>query len=130
MRRETPNFNMEWVRKLHNIEFLNPETWEQVPDEQVKEGVSRRTISTDRIMVVRYVYAPGSTFPVHSHPEEQIVLVLEGKLVFRTDGGELPMEAGSILAIPGGVPHEAWVEGSETVVSINIFNPPKKEFIK
>ena len=41
-------------------------------------GIERATCSTERTTLVRYRFEPGATFPLHSHPEEQLTVVLEG----------------------------------------------------
>ncbi len=61
------------------------------------------------LMAVRVEGPKGAQAPAHSHPQEQMTLVVSGRLRFRV-GAEWrevgPMEA---VHIPGGVEHEAEV---------------------
>ena len=51
---------------------------------------------------------PGVTFPLHSHPGEEIIYVLEGEWEYRVEGkGATTLKAGDVLFIPAGVNHGA-----------------------
>jgi quercetin dioxygenase-like cupin family protein len=93
--------------------------WESVPAVEVLPGVTRQTVSGTSATVVRYSYAPGSVFPIHSHREEQITVVHSGRIVFTVEDDELELGAGQIAVIAGGVPHGARVIGEELVVTDN-----------
>lgn len=45
----------------------------------------------------------------HSHDEPEIRAAVSGVITFHFDDGPVTMEAGDILLIPGGVPHEVKV---------------------
>lgn len=100
--------------------------WSAVPEEMPQPGVIRQTVHAERQSLVRYRYAPGSVFPVHAHPEEQITVVLRGTLAFEIDGTELLGEPGDIIVIPGGVAHGARVVGDEEVETLNTFVPRRE----
>ena len=97
--------------------------WDEAPVSEPLPGITRQSISGDRQTMVRYVYAPGSVFPVHSHPEEQITVVLSGRIVFTVDGARHDLGPGDVAVLPGGLAHGATVEGDETVVTINTLSP-------
>jgi quercetin dioxygenase-like cupin family protein len=51
-------------------------------------------------------FAPGTSFPRHSHPGEEIAYVVAGKLEYRRDGRPaVILEAGDALFIPAGTVH-------------------------
>ena len=57
---------------------------------------------------VRVDLDPGVTFPLHSHPGEEIIYVLDGVWEYQVEGkGTLTLEAGKVLFIPAGVKHGA-----------------------
>jgi quercetin dioxygenase-like cupin family protein len=62
--------------------------------------------------------APGAVIPLHTHPQEEAFVVTEGKLVFRLDGAELEVAAGTTVRIPPGVPHAVHNNRSETARSL------------
>lgn len=104
-------------------------TWDKRPFKTLPGGVRRKVISTDKVMVVKYLYDPGAVFPEHSHTQEQMVVVEKGEIIFDVAGRSYPMGPDSVLVIPGSVPHSAHVVGEAQVESINIFHPVKEEFL-
>ena len=51
-------------------------------------------------------FAPGVSFPKHSHPGEELVYVVEGSLEYTLDGSApVTLKAGESLFIPAGTPH-------------------------
>ncbi|WP_413993720.1 cupin domain-containing protein [Labrys okinawensis] len=72
--------------------------------------LQRHDLSTPgREMVqARIDFAPGASFPRHSHPGEEIIYVLEGSLEYEVAGKPpLTLQAGGVLFIPAGVVHSA-----------------------
>ncbi|MFW6104825.1 MAG: hypothetical protein ACOC6I_03190, partial [Candidatus Bipolaricaulota bacterium] len=55
----------------------------QQKQEVLGDGVERTVIQGDSLEFIQYSYKGGSTFPVHSHPSEQMTVVLKGTLIFR-----------------------------------------------
>ena len=98
-------------------------SWDAVETETVLPGITRQVVHGDRQTVVRYVYAPGSVFPVHAHPEEQVTVVLSGRIAFDVDGRRVELGPGQVAVIAPNVPHGASVVGGETVETINALSP-------
>jgi quercetin dioxygenase-like cupin family protein len=60
------------------------------------------------VLQVRVDLDPGVTFPMHSHPGEEIIYVLEGVWEYEVEGkGAITLKAGDVLFIPAGVNHGA-----------------------
>lgn len=100
--------------------------WNELPEEEVYPGIHRQTITASQQTMVRYRYQPGSTFPVHAHPQEQITLVLSGTITFIVAGSEFRLGPGDVAVIPGGVEHSATVEGDEAVETFNALSPRRE----
>ncbi len=100
-----------------------PTNWTDIPAEEVYPGITRQVLHGERQTMIRYVYAPGSVFPEHHHPQEQITTVLTGQIEFTVDGHDVVFSAGDTGVIPGGTPHGARVIGDETVETINSLSP-------
>lgn len=64
------------------------------------------------VIQVRVDFDPGSAFPRHTHPGEEIINVLEGALEYEVDGKPVTVEAGGVLFIPAGTVHAAKNVGS------------------
>jgi quercetin dioxygenase-like cupin family protein len=100
--------------------------WTQAPLEDAGSGITRQTIHGERSTIVRYVYPPGAIFATHAHPEEQLTVVLSGRIVFTTPSGEVEVGPGGTLLVPPNLPHGARVIGDETVESINVLAPRRE----
>lgn len=74
-------------------------------------------------------FEPHTEAPLHSHVEEQLVLVVEGDLEFTIDGATRVMRAGDVAVIPSWVPHSARTH-ELPCREIDIFNPPRATLIE
>ena len=77
--------------------------------------------------MVQYLYAPGSVFPRHAHPQEQITLVVRGRIRFDFDGSSVELGSGDVAVIPGGVAHGAEVIGDDEVETFNALAPRRDQ---
>ncbi|MCE5282330.1 MAG: cupin domain-containing protein [Deltaproteobacteria bacterium] len=71
---------------------------------------------------------PGCIFPTHSHPAEQILIILEGEENHICGGEKFIMKAGDICIHPPNMPH-----GGETKTGfkgIDIFCPPREDWME
>jgi quercetin dioxygenase-like cupin family protein len=89
---------------------------------EVRPDIRGCTIVSDDLTVTMYRYGAGSEWEEHHHPEDQLTIVLQGEIVFRTGGGEIYLGPGQQVLIPGGVPHSAAAESGE-VVTLNVWPP-------
>jgi len=99
-----------------------------LPSVAPRVGVARRRFLGDRIELIAYRYEPGTVFPRHVHPAEQMTIVQSGVLVFELDDGEVRLEAGEVISIPGSVPHGAHVPGDADgpTETLNVFTPVRE----
>ena len=101
--------------------------WDAVAMEQVAAGVTRQVVDGDQQTIVRYVYQPGAVFARHHHPQEQVTVVLSGRIEFTIADDVVTLGPGELVVIPGGVPHGARVVGAAVVESINALSPRRAE---
>jgi quercetin dioxygenase-like cupin family protein len=104
--------------------------WEDMPKTEMKPGLYRRFVSTERLMVAHIYLDEGSIVPLHQHENEQVTYILEGVLRFwlGEDQSEvIDVHAGEVLHIPSGVPHKA--EALEKTVDMDIFCPPRQDWL-
>jgi gluconolactonase len=73
---------------------------------------------------------PGSSFPLHIHPEDQLMIALRGKLVEGIMDFEYPMEGQhrDVVLQPGGMAHSAKLSefGAE---ALDVFWPVRPDYI-
>lgn len=106
-------------------EYVTAKTfqWAQIPADEVYPGITRQAIHGERQTLIRYVYQPGSIFPEHAHPQEQITTILSGAIEFEVAGERRVYGPGDVGIIPGNIPHGARVVGGETVETLNSLSP-------
>jgi quercetin dioxygenase-like cupin family protein len=63
-------------------------------------------------------FAPGSSFPRHKHPGEEIIYVTQGTIEYEVAGEPVTVKAGEVLFIPYGVVHAARNPGSEPAAEL------------
>lgn len=102
--------------------------WQNVPVENLGEGIERQMIVGDRLMVCRLRFAPFVDTPAHDHPHEQITFVERGRVRFTIGDQERIAEQGDILHFPSGCWHGATMLDEE-VVLIDIFTPVREDFL-
>jgi quercetin dioxygenase-like cupin family protein len=102
--------------------------WERIPVEHPAEGIERRMIWGERLMICRLQLAAHTVTPVHSHPHEQMTIVERGKAKFFIDGEEKIAVAGDVLHFPSNIRHGATMLDEE-VVLIDIFTPIREDFL-
>jgi quercetin dioxygenase-like cupin family protein len=63
-------------------------------------------------------FAPGSSFPRHKHPGEEIIYVTQGTIEYAVAGKPVIVKAGEVLFIPNGVVHAARNPGTEPAAEL------------
>ena len=80
-----------------------------------QQGVTRTELQRHDLAIpgreaiqVRVDLDPGVAFPLHSHPGEEIIYVLEGEWEYQVEGkGTMTLKAGDVLFVPAGAKHAA-----------------------
>ena len=70
------------------------------------------SISGREVIQVRVDFDPGYVAPMHTHPGEEIIYVIEGTLEYEIGGKVTRVKAGDVLFVPAGTPHTAKNIGS------------------
>lgn len=90
-------------------------------------GVTGRPLFGAGAMINLIEFEPGAQVPLHSHPHEQLGIVLRGMQALVVDGvaRELgPMEG---YVLPGGVEHSAYC-GPEGATVLDVFQPVRDDY--
>ena len=64
------------------------------------------------VVQVRVDFDSGYVAPMHTHPGEEIIYVIEGTLEYEIGGKKSKVKAGDVLFVPAGTPHTATNIGS------------------
>jgi len=91
-------------------------------------GVHISTSHTDNLMVSVVDLEPNSVVEEHSHPHEQVGMLLQGKAIFYIGDEQQTLQAGDVYLIPGNVKHKV-VTLDQHTRAIDIFTPVRREYL-
>jgi quercetin dioxygenase-like cupin family protein len=102
--------------------------WNEVQKEQMNPEVARQVIHGEKMTVARIFLKKGAVVPEHSHANEQITLLQEGKVRFFISGEEQLVVAGQVVHIPSNAPHK--VMALEDSIATDLFAPVREDWIR
>lgn len=111
-----------WHKHFH----MQPFHIKELPAKTLITGFEARFIHTGSLTFSFVDIEAGHTLPVHSHPHEQVMNVLEGRLTFHLNGEDYLMEGGMTVVIPSNVPHGATALTNCRV--LDVFNPERDDY--
>ncbi len=91
-------------------------------------GVDIFTAAGQQLMLSFVLFQPGAVVEPHSHPHEQMGLLLEGELEFTIGDERKVLRPGDMWRIPGGVVHSA-VAGDQLVKALDVFHPIREDYL-
>ena len=99
------------------------------PTIEICPGITRRTVANGRTMYQMVAtLAAGSRMPAHSHPQEQIVHILDGQMRLIVEGVPHTLSTGDSFYLASNVPH-----GVETTLPTRVldtFSPPREDYLQ
>ncbi len=102
--------------------------WSRIEKEQLNAHTTRRVVHAENVTVAQIHLEKGAVVPEHSHANEQITLLMAGrvKLVY-PDHVEI-VEPGQVVQMPPNVPHS--LEALEESAAIDVFAPRREDWIR
>jgi quercetin dioxygenase-like cupin family protein len=91
-------------------------------------GVDIFTAAGDGIMLSLVEFQPRAAVELHSHPHEQMGMLLEGELTFVIGGETHVLGPGDMWRIPGNVEHSA-IAGEAPVKALDVFHPIREDYL-
>lgn len=91
-------------------------------------GVDIYTTRCQHMMLSLVEMQPGAIVEPHSHPHEQMGLMLEGEADFTIGDQQQRVCAGQMWRIPGGVVHKV-VALDRPVRALDVFHPPREDYL-
>ncbi len=105
------------------MSFINEN---DIKQHEIAPGFLARFIHTSGVTMAYVNIKSGSVLPEHSHVQDQITHVLEGKLELTVGGETQIAEAGKIVVIPSNIKHSAIALSACKV--IDVFNPIRDDY--
>jgi unsaturated pyranuronate lyase len=121
----------EKSRWAKEIEMEDASRFHNLHDEgilrQLAPGIVARIFPGINVMLSVVTIEPYSSSPVHSHPNEQWGVCLEGEWIRIQNGVDHSVKAGDFWQTPPDVPHGGRTLDHRCVV-LDIFAPPREEY--
>lgn len=91
-------------------------------------GVEIFTAAAEHMMLSWVEFEPGAVVEAHSHPHEQVGMLVEGRARFIVGDVEKVLTPGDMYRIPGGVTHRV-VALEEGAKALDVFHPIREEYL-
>jgi gluconolactonase len=101
--------------------------YEAVPITVLVEGSNSHLVRGSHVMLSFLTMKAGSVFELHSHPEEQIMIVLEGFCDEVIEDKIYRVGPGDVLRLPPNVRHGAFLRQVDCRV-IDVFSPARADY--
>jgi quercetin dioxygenase-like cupin family protein len=95
---------------------------------ELAAGVSGRPLFGKGAMLNLIRFEPHAVVPRHSHPHEQLGIVLEGMQALVVDGETHELEPLEAYVLPGGVEHSAHC-GPDGALVLDVFAPVREDYL-
>lgn len=91
-------------------------------------GVDIFTAAGKHMLMSLVEFQPGAIVEAHSHPHEQMGMVLEGQARFIVGDEEQVLGPGDMYIIPGGIVHKV-IALESLVKALDFFHPVREEYL-
>ena len=95
------------------------------PELELAPGINARVVTGEGLTVTHVVLDEGAVLPMHAHPHEQIVNVMEGELELTVAGETHLLTRGKVMVLPSNVPHEG--RALTRVFVVDVFQPVRED---
>jgi quercetin dioxygenase-like cupin family protein len=103
--------------------------WNELERDSPRAGIERVAFRGDNAMVVMNWLTPGMTPGPHSHPFEQIVIIVQGRTKLHIGEQVLELGPGAMVRVPPDVVHYAVPLGDEVCLNLDVFAPVRKDYL-
>ena len=104
--------------------------WDDIPLDRMRGSITRRFVTSNKMMIAQVSFAKGDDVPAHRHLNEQFVYVLTGALRFllgEAQDEEIIVRSGEVILVPSNLLHSA--AALEDTLELDIFCPPRADWL-
>jgi len=91
------------------------------------DGVTAKALFGEGAMLNLVELAPDAVVPSHSHPHEQLGLILRGSMTLVVDGARHLLEEMDGYTLPGDIEHEG-IAGPDGTLVLDVFRPVREDY--
>ena len=101
--------------------------YEEIHITELSPGALSHLFWGENIMVSFLTMKAGSIFPLHSHPEEQVMIVIDGYCDEVIEDKIYRVQKGDLIHLPANIMHGAFIREADCK-AIDIFNPVREDY--
>jgi quercetin dioxygenase-like cupin family protein len=94
---------------------------------RLADGVTAKALFGEGAMLNLVELEPRAVVPRHSHPHEQLGLILRGAMTLVVDGADHLLQEMDAYTLPGGVEHEG-IAGPQGTLVLDVFRPVREDY--
>jgi quercetin dioxygenase-like cupin family protein len=94
---------------------------------ELARGVTAKALFGEGAMLNLVELEPSAAVARHSHPHEQLGLILRGSMTLTVNGADHVLTEMDAYALPGGIEHEG-VAGPEGTLVLDVFRPVREDY--
>jgi quercetin dioxygenase-like cupin family protein len=102
--------------------------WNELPREFVRQGIERVGFRGDNVILVMNWIEPRIQVNPHSHPFEQLALLVQGRVRYHVADEVFEMTPGSMLRVPPHTIHYVEPIGDEIALNLDVFAPLRGDY--
>ena len=103
-------------------------SWNEIEREQMNALVVRQALHGTNMTIARLDLKAGAMVPTHHHVNEQMTVLISGKLRFIFPEKTMDVVGGEVMEIAPNLPHS--VEALEDSIAIDVFNPVREDWLR
>lgn len=100
----------------------------EVKELTLAPGIRARVVNTGNMSIAHVVLDEGALLPLHSHPNEQVVNVIDGELELVVAEEKHTLTRGRVEVLPPMVPHSG--RAIRKCYVIDVFHPVRDDFVR
>jgi len=101
----------------------------EIPLTELVPGCASHLLSGENMLASFLTMNAGSTFELHSHPEEQIMIVTEGYCDEVVGNKIYHLREGDVIYLPPNIKHGAFIRDVDCK-AIDVFSPVRPDYKK
>jgi quercetin dioxygenase-like cupin family protein len=117
---------MAAIMEVMSLQLIH---FDEIPGFQMTQGVAAQPLFGERAMLNLVTFEPGATVAAHSHPHEQLGIVLTGMQALVVDGVAHELHPMDAYVLPGGVEHSAYC-GPDGATVLDVFAPVREDYVE
>ena len=107
--------------KIYKVADITPK--------KIHEGCLTRLVTGQKALISFLRIEPRTLFPVHQHPHEQLMIVVEGEIEEIVEEKSYLLKKGNVIILPSNIEHGGRTLDSPCEI-IDIFSPPREDYLR